>query len=161
MLDRLITFLKTLPEGKSSRRAASADDPRIAAAALMFHLVNADGVLEESEKSKLRSALSEGYSVTGVELDELVAAGREAEREAIDLYAFTRVLKRELDADARLQFIGLLWSMAYADGRADELEDNIVWRIAELIGVDSRDRVAARRRIKASISGASDGPGVE
>jgi len=118
-------------------------------------------VLEQSEKSKLRSALSEAYSVTGVELDDLVAAGQEAEREAIDLYAFTRVLKRDLDADARLLFIGLLWTMAYADGRADELEDNIVWRIAELIGVDSRDRVAARQRIKASISGASDGPGVE
>jgi uncharacterized tellurite resistance protein B-like protein len=59
-----------------------------------------------------------------------------------------------------LQFIGLLWTMAYADGRADELEDNTVWRIAELIGVDSRDRIAARQRIKASIAGAADGPGV-
>jgi uncharacterized tellurite resistance protein B-like protein len=161
MLDRLITFLKTLPEGKSTRRRASADDPRVAAAALMFHVINADGVLEESEKSKLRSALSEAYSVKGGELDDLIAAGKEAEREAIDLFAFTRVLKRELDAEARLQFIGLLWTMAYADGRADELEDNIVWRIAELIGVDSRDRVEARQRIKASIAGASDGPGVE
>ena len=90
----------------------------------------------------------------------LVAAGEEADREAIDLYAFTRVLKRHLDAEARIEFIGLLWAMAYADGRADELEDNTVWRVAELIGVDSRDRIAARQRIKASVAGAADGPGV-
>ena len=70
------------------------------------------------------------------------------------------VLKRHLDAEARIEFIGLLWAMAYADGRADELEDNTVWRVAELIGVDSRDRIAARQRIKASIAGAADGPGV-
>lgn len=161
MLDRLISFVKNLPAAEGGRRPRPGDDPRVAAAALMFHVINADGVLEESEKARLRSALSESYAVEGGELDRLIAAGREAEREAIDLYAFTRVLKRELDADARLQFVALLWTMAYADGRADELEDNIVWRIAELIGVDSRDRVAARRRIKASIAGASDGPGVE
>jgi uncharacterized tellurite resistance protein B-like protein len=160
MLDRLISFLKNLPEAGSGHRVPSAEDPRVAAAALMFHVVNADGVLQEVEKTKLRSVLEEAYSVTGGELDALIAAGEEADREAIDLYAFTRVLKRHLDADQRLQFIGLLWTMAYADGRADELEDNTVWRIAELIGVDSRDRIAARQRIKASIAGAADGPGV-
>jgi len=160
MLDRLILFLKSLPDAGSGHRAPSADDPRLAAAALMFHVINADGVLEDSEKAKLRASLSEAYSLTGVELDTLVKAAESAERESIDLYAFTRVLKRELDADARLHFIGLLWEMAYADGRADELEDNTVWRVAELIGVDSRDRIAARQRIKASIAGAADGPGV-
>jgi uncharacterized tellurite resistance protein B-like protein len=160
MLDSLIAFVKRLPGGQPGRLRDSADDPRIAAAALMFHVVNADGVLQESEKAKLRSVLSQAYSVTGVELEALLAAGEEADRESIDLYAFTRVLKRHLDADQRIEFIGLLWAMAYADGRADELEDNTVWRVAELIGVDSRDRIAARQRIKASIAGAADGPGV-
>src|SRR5689334_7012771 len=161
MLDRLISFLKSLPDAGADKRALSPDDPRVAAAALMFNVVNADGVGEDREKAKLRQALSKAYSLTGGALDQLVKAAETAEREAIDLYAFTRVLRRELDAEARLKFIGLLWEMAYADGRADELEDNAVWRIAELIGVDSRDRIAARQRIKASISGASDGPGVE
>jgi len=160
MLDRLISFLKSLP-GDDSRRRPSADDPRVAAAALMVHVVNADGVLTTSEKTKLRSALSEAYSVSGGELEALVAAGEKADQEAIDLYAFTHVLKRHLNPDQRLEFIALLWTMAYADGRVDELEDNTVWRVAELIGVDSRDRIAARQRIKASIAGASDGPGVE
>jgi len=161
MLDRLISFLRNLPDAGSAGRALSADDPRVAAAALMVHVINADGVIEKSEQAKLRSLLAQAYSVHGVELEALIAAGEEAERESIDLYAFTRVLKRELDANARLEFIGLLWAMAYADGRADELEDNIVWRIAELIGVDSRDRVAARQRIKATLVDATDGPGVE
>jgi uncharacterized tellurite resistance protein B-like protein len=161
MLDRLISFVKNLPAADSKRRLRADDDPRIAAAALMFHMVNADGVLQDSEKAKLRSVLADAYSVSDVELDALVTAGEEADREAIDLYAFTRVLKRHLDADQRIEFIALLWTMAYADGRADELEDNTVWRVAELIGVDSRDRVEARRRIKATIADSSDGPGVD
>ena len=54
MLDSLISFVKRLPGGQPGRPRGSADDPRIAAAALMFHVVNADGVLQESEKTKLR-----------------------------------------------------------------------------------------------------------
>lgn len=124
----------------------------------MFHVVNADGVLEDSERRKLRSTLSQAYSISGMDLEKLIRAGEEADREAIDLYAFTRVLKRHLDAEQRVDFVGLLWTMAYADGRADELEDNTVWRIAELIGVDSRDRIAARQRVSAGITGGSEDP---
>lgn len=158
MLDRLISFLNKLPD-TGNRRRAEADDPRVAAAALMVHVIHADGLLQDSEKAKLRAVLSQAYSLKGVDLERLVEAGEEADREAIDLYAFTHVLKRHLDQDQRIEFIGLLWTMAYADGRVDELEDNTVWRVAELIGVDSRDRIAARQRIKASIADATDGPG--
>ena len=65
MLDELISFVKRLPGGQTGRSRRSADDPRVAAAALMFHVVNADGVLQESEKTKLRSVLSEAYSEIG------------------------------------------------------------------------------------------------
>ena len=68
--------MKRLPGGQAGRPRSSADDPRVAAAALMFHVVNADGVLQESEKTKLRSVLSEAYSVTGVELDALLRPAR-------------------------------------------------------------------------------------
>lgn len=159
MLDRLISFLNNLPASGQRRPTGAEDDPRVAAAALLFHVANADGVLQESEKAELRAALSGSYSLEGVALDRLIEAGQEADREAIDLYSFTSVLKRHLEHEERVEFIGLLWALVYADGRADELEDNTVWRIAELIGVDSRDRIAARQRIKASIAGASDGPG--
>jgi len=158
MLDCLISFLNKLPDA-GNRHRPEADDPRVAAAALMVHVIHADGLLHESEKTKLRAVLSQAYSLKGVDLERLVEAGEEADREAIDLYAFTRVLKQHLDHDQRIEFIGLLWTMAYADGRVDELEDNTVWRVAELIGVDSRDRIAARQRIKASIADATDGPG--
>ena len=84
----------------------------------------------------------------------LAKAGEKADNEAIDLYAFTSVLKRHLDAEARKAFIELMWEIVYADGEVHELEDNIVWRVAELIGVESRDRIEARRRVAAHTPGA-------
>jgi uncharacterized tellurite resistance protein B-like protein len=149
MLDRILNFLKELPSGESNRRKLSADDPRIAAAALMYHVMDADGVRQDAEWERLKQALTETFGVTGAALDELIAAGSAADEEAIDLYAFTSVLKRHLEPEQRVEFIGLMWNIAYADGQLDELEDNTLWRVADLLGVDSRDRVLERQRAKA------------
>ena len=49
-----------------------------------------------------------------------------------------------------------MWEIVYADGELHELEDNVVWRVAELIGVDRRDRVEARRASAAGSGHLSD-----
>jgi uncharacterized tellurite resistance protein B-like protein len=41
-----------------------------------------------------------------------------------------------------------MWEIVYADGELHELEDNVVWRVAELIGVDSRERIALRHLVQ-------------
>lgn len=155
MLDRLKAFFGTLSE-KTDKDRLSADDPRVAAAALMFHVIDADGVREDAERRRLREVLAQAHELSGDELDKIVSAGEAASREAIDLYAFTSVLNRELDETARVELIGLLWDMVYADGELHELEDNIVWRVAELIGVSTRDRMLERRRARDDSNAAGD-----
>jgi uncharacterized tellurite resistance protein B-like protein len=159
MFERMLSFLKDLPGG--ARETADRDDPRVAASALLYHVMNADGVRQDSECERFKAVLAPTYDVTGADLDRLAAAGEKADNEAIDLYAFTSVLKRHLDADGRKAFIGLMWDIVYADGELHELEDNVVWRVAELIGVERRDRVEARRRAAAHVPGAAGSVGEE
>ncbi|MCR4267231.1 TerB family tellurite resistance protein [Nitratireductor sp. ZSWI3] len=148
MFDRFLSFLKDIPGGGREKRLRPEDDPRVAAAALLFHVLDADGIRDEAEMKRLKKSLSETYNVSGAELEGLLQAGEQAEQEAVDLYAFTSVLKRHLDAEARKQFIGLMWDIVFADGEMHELEDNLVWRVAELIGVDNRDRVLLRQKVQ-------------
>ncbi len=150
MLDLIRSFLAEL-QGMPRPKVGDLDDPRVAAAALMFHVIDADGIRDAGERARMRDLVSQAYSVRGAELDDLIATAEEAEREAVDLYAFTSVLMRDLGPEARLQFIRILWEMVYADGEAHELEDNVVWRIAELIGVDSRDRIAMRQKVQSDL----------
>lgn len=145
MIERLLSFLKELP-GAHSGRLVGKDDPKVAAAALMIHVMDADGVRQASEVTRLKQMLSEHYGVKGETLEALFRAGERADQEAIDLYAFTSVLKRHLDDEAKAEFIGIMWEVVYADGELHELEDNTVWRVAELIGVDRHERIAARQR---------------
>jgi len=44
--------------------------------------------------------------------------------------------------------IEMMWTIAYADGEAQEFEENIIWRVSELLGVSTNDRIALRRKIR-------------
>lgn len=155
MFDRVRSFLKDLPLGQPSAKPARVDDPRIAAAALMYHVMNADGVRQDTEWERLKEMLAETFRIEGDELDALALAGEKADNEAIDLYGFTSVLKRHLDEKARIDFIRVMWEIVYADGVLHELEDNTLWRVAELIGVERRDRILARQEAALHAPGAT------
>jgi len=147
MFERILSFLKDFPGGDRATRVKD-DDPRVAAAALLIHVMTADGVCSDDERARLKAALTRAYNVSGSELRALMKAAEEAEADAVDLYTFTSVLMRHLDEDARAEFVRLMWEVVFADGEVHELEDNLVWRVAELIGVDARMRVALRQKVQ-------------
>jgi uncharacterized tellurite resistance protein B-like protein len=159
VFERILAFLKDLPAGSAGGRRKQSDDPRVAAAALLYHVMDADGVRQDAEWERMKQALGDSYGVSGAALDRLVEAGAEADQDAVDLYAFTSVLKRHLDETARIEFMRILWEVVFADGELHEMEDHTLWRIAELIGVDSRERVLARQEARRLAPGSAGTPG--
>lgn len=146
MFERLFSFLKQIPAAAETESTPGLDDPRVAAAALMFHVMHADGEQTKGERDRIEQVLGETYGIGDAELARIVSAAEDVEREAVDLYSLTSVLKRHLDEAARVEFIGVMWDIVYADGQLHEVEDNVIWRVAELIGVSARDRVTMRQR---------------
>jgi uncharacterized tellurite resistance protein B-like protein len=57
---------------------------------------------------------------------------------------------RTLDEAGRLRVVEMLWEMVYADGTVTEFEQNVMWRVADLLAVSSRDRIALRERVAAA-----------
>src|SRR6516162_4609667 len=70
-----------------------------------------------------------------------------AEHDAIDLYHFTRAINRSLDEDGRRRVVEMMWEIAYADGRVDDFESNLIWRVADLLGISSRERIELGQRV--------------
>ncbi|MEZ5873051.1 MAG: TerB family tellurite resistance protein [Nitratireductor sp.] len=136
--------------GSGSGAVFHGDEKQVAEAALMFHVIAADGIVTDEEKQRLSLSLESHFNLTKSETQQLIETARDADTEAIDLFSFTRVLRRELDQEQRLRLVANLWDMVYADGVVHELEDNIVWRVAELLDVGSRDRMELKRRAKAA-----------
>lgn len=125
------------------------NDPRLAAAALAFHLIAVDGVVADIERNRLRATLKARYNLGDDETGMLVEEARLKDLEAVDLYGFTSVLKRQLGEEQRGQVVEMLWELVYADGEVHEFEDNTLWRVAELLGVSPRERIRLRKIVEA------------
>ena len=128
-------------------------DMQLAEAALMYHVIAVDGVIKADEKKRMAEILERHFELDEEETANLALEARDAENEAIDLYKFTSILKHALTLDERNLIIEHLWEMVFADGVVHELEDNVVWRVAELLGVDSRDRMLLKQKVWKSRSG--------
>jgi uncharacterized tellurite resistance protein B-like protein len=147
MLDTLKSFLSEFGEGTKAAPQFEAGDYRLAAAALLVHIMTIDGQEKEQEHDKLRAILRKQFDLDDAQTDALIEAATAADREAIDLYRFTSLLNRSLDEAGRLRIVEMMWEIVYADGKVNEFEDNVIWRAADLLHIASRDRVEMRRRV--------------
>jgi uncharacterized tellurite resistance protein B-like protein len=150
MLAELKEFLSELIDGQKPQDQFAETDYRRAAAALMVHVATLDGDLDETRRGKLHAILEAQYGLDAAATDELIAEATQDDREAVDFYRFTSLLMRALDEAGRLRVVEMLWEMVYADGGVSEFEQNVMWRVADLLAVSSRDRIALRERVAAA-----------
>lgn len=159
MFHRLKTFMADLAR-EPARREFGDDDFRLAAATLLVHLAGADGVMDAAESRHLETIIEQNFGLDRQATMRLIRTAEASDREAVDFYHFTNTLTRSLDAEGRLKVVEMMWEIALADGKVHELEENIVARIAELLGVSPRDRVRLRQEAATAREGAPalDGP---
>jgi uncharacterized tellurite resistance protein B-like protein len=124
------------------------EELRLAAAALLVHATAIDGEVATEERRKLKALLQTHFGLGDDQARQLIreAIVREHGR-AVDLHRFTSVLCAQLDQDGRKQIIEMLWEIAMADCVVHEFESNLVWRVAELLGVSARDRELLRKTV--------------
>jgi uncharacterized tellurite resistance protein B-like protein len=144
MLDAIKSFLNDLA-GRPEPRAFGPDDHRLAAAALLFHVIAVDGTISEEERNALSAVLKRHFSLDEKDAAALVSAAEEADKEAVDLFSFTSVLKRQAGEADREKIVEMMWRLVYSDGALHEFEDNVIWRVAELLGVDPRARIRLKQ----------------
>jgi uncharacterized tellurite resistance protein B-like protein len=135
------------PETEEARFGA--DDYRLAVAALLVHAMAIDGFAAAHEREVLAGLLRRRFALSESDTDALIEAAETADSEAVDLYGFTSVLKRKLDDAERARIIEMMWEMAFADGAVHEFEDNLIWRVAELLAVPSATRISLKQAVRA------------
>ncbi|KQV35616.1 MULTISPECIES: TerB family tellurite resistance protein [unclassified Rhizobium] len=154
MFERFRSFLENLA-GNGTEKIAP-DDPRIAVMALCIQVMEADGEILDSERRKVRSMIKEYYHLDDAAIAALIKAGETAESQAIDFFRFTSDIKRHFSEEQRVDLVGMLWEIVYSDGKRSEMEDHVIWRIADLLGVSGRDRVLKRQEAAAKLDVAEE-----
>jgi uncharacterized tellurite resistance protein B-like protein len=147
MFETFRHFVAEFVEGDRHPSQFADDDYRLAATALLVHAAAIDGEMSQAEGDKLRAIIKQRFNLDDAATAELIEKATAAEHESVDLYHFTHLLNAALDAEGRAKVIEMMWEIVYADGTRDELEDNLLWRAADLLGVSQRERIELRQRI--------------
>jgi uncharacterized tellurite resistance protein B-like protein len=148
MFKSIAAFFDSLHEpGKGEKPGA--DEAQLATAALLFHAIAIDGTVTEDEMARLKPLLSAHFQLSEPEFNRLLTMAQQRERDAIDIYRFTSVLRDRLSLEEKREVIAMMWRVVYADGELGALEDNLIWRTAELLGVSTRDRMELKQMVRA------------
>ena len=124
---------------------------RLATAVLMLDVARADHVFDETEFDEVLTLAEAHFDLSPDEAAELVNTADEKAENLTSLHEFTQLLHQNLDEDEKARIVGMLWKIAYADGRLHMYEDSLVLKISDLLHV-SRGRVM---RLKHEADGTS------
>ncbi|WGD52573.1 TerB family tellurite resistance protein [Bradyrhizobium sp. CB1650] len=147
MLDGLRQFIAEIVDPHAQDRAFGDSDYRLAATALLIHVISLDGQPTEAERRKLHSLIESHFGLDRGAADRLIADATQVEGDAVDLYHFTSVIMRSLDEEGRKRIVQMMWELVYADGQVTEFEDNVVWRASDLLGISQRDRIDLKHAV--------------
>ena len=144
------SFRKFRPEtsgGSKHPTQFAHDDYRLAAAALLVHVASIDGNMSDLERGQLHTVVKRQFVLDEATADQLMVEATRAEHEAVDLYHFTSLINRSLDEGGRRSVVEMMWEIIYADGHVTEFESNLIWRVADLLGIASRERIELGQRV--------------
>ena len=123
-----------------------------AAAIILLEMAASDEHRDDDELAVIHSAMQDAFGIDDSELGELLRDAEKLRREAVSLHEFTRDLKAHLDRDERDELVEWLWRVAWADGRIDRYEEQLLRRLSDLLGVPHHEFIR-RKHIAAPNGG--------
>ena len=145
MFRSLKTFFSTLVEHE--RLSPAVSKLQLATAALLTRVATVHIEMSQARRAKLHAVLRSHFDLDDPATAMLLEESAAVDRTAVDLYRFTRQLNQFLNDESRRRLVRMMWEVVYADGKVNEIEDNIIWRVADLLGVTTRQRVELRQQI--------------
>ena len=118
---------------------------------LIYEIIIADHEISEQEIN-FASELVEFYFGISIQNNkEQLNALANKEHFNTDLSQFSYRLKRSLSYEQRMDVILICWQVLMVDGKEDQLEVSTVRKISTLLGLEDKDFILIRNRVKDSL----------
>ena len=151
MLNRLKAFLQDRAAEAAARTGPAVDELQLAAAALLVEAARLDGSLDAVESETVVRLLRERFDLDLETAAELTALAERRMAESSQYFGFAHAINQRFSAEERVELIGMLWEVVYADGVLHEYEASLMRRIAGLLHVPDGESGAARKRALARL----------
>jgi uncharacterized tellurite resistance protein B-like protein len=127
-----------------SRRA------RIAAAALLVEVVNADGEITAPERRSMLEGVQKQFSLSTEAAGDLIRMAEAQTAQTVDLHQFTSLINKQFTPAQKAELIEEFWRAAYADAVLHKYEEHLVRRIADLLYVPTGSVLSAKHRVQSA-----------
>ena len=118
---------------------------------LIYEIIIADHEISEQEIN-FASELVEFYFGISIQNNkEQLNTLANKEHFNTDLSQFSYRLKRSLSYEQRMDVILICWQVLMVDGKEDQLEVSTVRKISTLLGIEDKDFILIRNRVKDSL----------
>ena len=101
---------------------------------LMFEIAMSDGTLDKSELAILKKR-AEHISATEAKASDIIKREIDEAAESSSLYPTVQEINKEFSFDQKAEVLKNLWELIAVDGIINHYEENLYFKIAELIKV--------------------------
>ena len=123
-------------------------DDKIALGVLLWVVAQADEKFLAHDAVNIKEILILHSKIPEDEISTVLASIKEAARERIDLYRFTREVNTDLQYNSRISIIETLFRVECCDKELDHKEIEVIRKISGLFRVTHRDFINAKITIK-------------
>ncbi len=145
MLERLKLLFAASEDGDTENNTLLIPS---AAAILLFEVAWADHDISEAEIRQVEQALANLFKLGPEQVSELTQSAREAQKESISMYSFTREINDHFDIEQKFELLTAMWQLALADEDIHKYEEHTIRNIADLLYISHRDFIRSKLRAK-------------
>ena len=133
---------------KSTEELVEHNDERVALTALLIKIAKSDYEYSSLEKSSIKIILKKRFSISELEVTDLITKAELLEDESSDSVRFTKVIKEFVPLEKRNEIIEIFWELVLADGIREDDENSLLRILGSLLGVNHRDVAFARQNVQ-------------
>lgn len=133
------------PEASAQADAAGL---RRAYCGLLMEVARIESPRLELKRAVVGEELQAIFSLQREETAALIAAAEALENRYTSYYEPAKVINQRSSSPERVRLVEQLWRVAFADGRVDMYEDQLVRKLAELLHVAHTDFILAKQRAR-------------
>jgi len=141
MIRKLKKLWKT---AAASPVASQKHELSLAVTALMVEIMRVDDQLLDVERNEIMARLRQRFALSQADLHALIARAEDKVEQALDMQQFTSVVVKGFGTGERVDILVELWGIANADGVVDPYEEQLIRRMADLMGLHHSQFIQAK-----------------
>ena len=123
------------------------DPLRLATAAILLDIANADGTFTPAEDGNVVGFLTERFALSAEDAKELLDAAEEIRRKTVDHFALTHYVRKNAPLEDRIDIVKTMWRLVYSDGTLSDYENYLVRKLADLLGLEHHVMIDAKSAV--------------